>query len=202
MTKTHLTSALLEHPSADQEWAATARYDLRPAPDGLALVQDFLNTRAKGLTEPDLLGDADLANNWSRTAIDSWSERRGITSHAPTMNSQDAAMLRDLRDEIDRTITGPPTENAHTLVAAAEFTVSGSGESSWLPTGQGWQWFHSAIAGEILLSQHTDRWQRIKQCRNNTCRATIYDSSWNYSAVWHNRTVCDPSYVNRGVQTY
>ena len=39
-------------------WAATARYRLRPAPGGLALVQDLLNTRASEEYGPDLLRDA------------------------------------------------------------------------------------------------------------------------------------------------
>ena len=41
-------------------WPGTRRYGFRPAPPGgLALVQDFLNTRAHAEEGPDLLDDAE-----------------------------------------------------------------------------------------------------------------------------------------------
>jgi hypothetical protein len=48
-------------------WLATGRYGVRPAPNGLALVQDFLNTRASTLTGPDMLCDNVNATPGPRT---------------------------------------------------------------------------------------------------------------------------------------
>jgi hypothetical protein len=58
--------------SADSQssWPATRRYGFRPAPPGgLALVQDFLNTREHAEHGPDLLGDAEHANAWAAYAM-------------------------------------------------------------------------------------------------------------------------------------
>jgi hypothetical protein len=44
----------------------------------------------------------------------------------------------------------------------------------------------SAIMVEVVLSQETGTWRRMKQCRNPLCRATFYDSSWD------NRGACHP----------
>ncbi|CAN5680547.1 CGNR zinc finger domain-containing protein [soil metagenome] len=178
---------------------ATARYGVRPAPDGLALVQDFLNTRAGDLTRTDLLSDATHANLWGAPAVHSWSARRGTASEPPALTEHDAAMLRDMRDALDDTLAGGSVETP-LLDGVAGFKATGTNRISWLPTGFGWHWFGGAVLGEILLSQHTETWKRLKQCANAGCRATFYDSSWDNSAVWHNGTTCAPSFADVGVQ--
>jgi hypothetical protein len=177
-------------------WAATGRYGVRPAPDGLALVQDFLNTRASTLTGPDMLCEAAKAEAWGARAVRAWSVGRGTISQLPTLTSHDAAKLRDLRDALDSTLAGVPAANALHLLGTAEFAVAATGEIRWTPTGHGWRWFYCAILGEVLLSQHTGTWRRLKQCRNVACRATFYDSSWNNGAIWHNRNTCAPAFTD------
>jgi hypothetical protein len=149
--------------SADSKpsWLGAGRYGVRPAPPGgLALVQDFLNTRAHAEKGPDLLGDAEHARVWAATAARNWSVLRG--EHYPTLALTDAAAarLRELRDVLDMMLSGsrikPP------------------------------RWVGSAIMGEVVLSQETGTWRRMKQCRNPKCRATFYGSSWD------NRGVCRP----------
>ena len=49
-------------------WGATRRYNRGPAPNCLALVQDFLNTRESAQQGPDLLGDG-LPQSWADTAM-------------------------------------------------------------------------------------------------------------------------------------
>ena len=46
------------------EWSASHRYELAPAPGGLGLVQDFLNTVGIQEYGPDLLADTALAQAW------------------------------------------------------------------------------------------------------------------------------------------
>jgi len=186
---------LFDHPSAPTpDWAATARHGVRPAPDGLALVQDFLNTRANVATGIDLLSNAHQANGWAVGAVRAWNARRGVVTTPPTMAEHDAAELRSMRDYLDDVIAGRGPEMEVRAPTDAQFVTALSGQTYWAPAGNGWRWFDSAISGEVFLSQQTKTWRRIKQCRNAECRATIYDSTWDNSAVWHNRTTCDPSF--------
>jgi hypothetical protein len=150
---------------------ATLRYGFRPAPPGgLALVQDFLNTRPHARKGPDLLGSGEDARAWAATAMGNWSVLRGMQIPALTLTDDDAARLNSAK---------PPRH----VLEAADLTL-GAGEMSWMRSGYGWRWLGSAIVGEVVMSQETGTWRRMKQCRNPHCRATFYDSSWN------NRGVC------------
>jgi hypothetical protein len=166
-------------------WQGTRRYGFRPAPPGgLALVQDFLNTRAHADKGPDLLGDAEHANAWAANAIRNWSVLRGMQYPLLVLTDDDAAHLRELREVLDMVLNGSRIMPPQHVLGTAEFTLGVAGEMSWTPTGHGWCWLGSAIIGEVALSQETGTWRRMKQCRNPMCRATFYDSSWN------NRGVC------------
>ena len=188
MNQATLSSTLLQYPKS--EWAATARYGVRPAPDGLALVQDFLNTRAGATTGIDLLGDADRANAWAGPAVHAWGARRGVPVRPPTMTEDDAVNLGSVRAALDDALAGRGFSTTRPTLDV-QFTTTDTGEVLWIPTGHGWKWLAGAIFGEILLSQQGENWPRIKQCRNTACRATIYDSTWDNSAVWHNRSTCE-----------
>ena len=173
--------------SADSKpsWLGTRRFGFRPAPPGgLALVQDFLNTRAHAEKGPDLLGSAEHARAWAANATRNWSVLRGAQYPTLTLTDDDAAHLRDLREVLDMVLTGSRIMPPSHALGTAEFTLGVAGEMSWMPSGHGWRWLRSAIIGEVALSQETGTWRRMKQCRNPMCRATFYDSSWN------NRGVC------------
>lgn len=194
----------IDHPSFDRpeavSWLATGRYSVRPAPNGLALVQDFLNTRASTVTGPDMLCDNATANGWAAHAVRAWSAQRGMVCEPPTLTSHDADKLRDLRNTLDNLLAAVPAVGAGHSLSAAEFAITNSSELFWRPTGRGWRWCCGAILVEILLSQHTGTWRRLKQCRNVECRSTFYDSSWNNGASWHNRRTCDPAFTNHVAQ--
>ena len=53
-------------------WSASQRYELAPAPGGLGLVQDFLNTTGIEGYGPDLLADPALARDWAAGAVRTW----------------------------------------------------------------------------------------------------------------------------------
>ncbi len=76
-------------------WVATGRYGVRPAPGGLALVQDFLNTRASA-EGPDLLCDAAHAEAWAASAITAWSAVIGTEYQPLALTDNDAVQLRDV----------------------------------------------------------------------------------------------------------
>jgi hypothetical protein len=178
-------------------WAATGRYGIRPAPGGLALVQDFLNTRASALTGVDMLCDVANADAWAAQAVRAWSMQRETQSQQPTLTAHDADKLRDLRDALDNTLAGVPSTSALYDLGAVKLAISGIGELLWTPAGHGWRWCYGAIIGEVLLSRHSGTWHRLKRCRNAACRATFYDSAWHNGTVWHNRNTCDPAVRDR-----
>ena len=166
-------------------WLGTRRYGFRPAPPGgLALVQDFLNTREHAENGPDLLVDAEHANAWAANAIHNWSALRGVQHPLPVLTDDDAARLRELRDFLDMVLTGSRIMPPQQVLGTAGIALGVTGEISLIPSGHGWCWLAAAIMGEIAFSQETGTWRRMKQCRNPLCRGTFYDSSWN------NRSIC------------
>jgi hypothetical protein len=170
-------------------WSASDRFGLAAAPGGVALVQDFLNTRAIE-DHPDLLADPKLAQSWVTTAVQAWSTSRGDEERPPTLTVADLTKLSALRATIADLVTGGVSGSPGSGSVPASFALADSGEVRLEPTGSGWRWLASALWGEILLSQQTGTWRRLKQCHNPDCRSTFYDRSKNNSGVWHNVKVC------------
>jgi CGNR zinc finger len=170
-------------------WSASQRYGLAPAPGGLALVQDFLNTIAI-YAYPDLLADTTLADGWAANAVRAWSAVRGLDTQPPSLAEADLARLRALRGTIAKLVTGEPTDGRETGSVSASFALSDAGDVRLEPSGSGWRWLASALWGEILLGQQDDTWRRLKQCHNRQCSSTFYDRSKNNSGVWHNVKTC------------
>jgi hypothetical protein len=100
-------SAPWRRPADSQSsWPGTRRHGLRPAPaGGLALVQDFLNTREHAEKGPDLLSNAERASAWAANAIQKWSALRSMRSPKLTLTDEDAARPRELRDLLDMVVT-------------------------------------------------------------------------------------------------
>jgi predicted RNA-binding Zn ribbon-like protein len=174
-------------------WSASHRYRKVPAPGGLGLVHDFLNTIGIGTYGPDLLADTALARGWAESAVRTWSSLRGVEAQPPALDDGDLAKLRALRDAIARMVAGePPDERVAGPIrsVSGSFALSGTGEVRLEPTGSGWRWMASALWGEILLSQQHDTWRRIKTCRNHQCGSTFYDRSKNNSGVWCDVKAC------------
>jgi hypothetical protein len=170
-------------------WAASDRFGIAMAPGGVALVQDFLNTKAIG-DHQDLLADPVLAQSWVTHAVQAWSTTRGDEELPPTLTPTDVTKLRALRDMIAGLITGDVGGSPGIGSVPASFALSDSGDVRLEPAGSGWRWLASALWGEILLSQQTGTWRRLKRCHNPGCRSTFYDRSKNNSGVWHDVKVC------------
>lgn len=171
-------------------WSASQRYGITPAPGGLGLVQDFLNTRGIEGYGPDLLADSALADDWAAAAVKTWSALRGTDLRAPALDDADLARLRALRATVGQLVADEPRSGRGAGSVSASFALSDSGDVRLEPSGSGWRWLASAIWGEILLSQHADTWRRIKQCHNQHCGSAFYDRSKNNSGVWHDVKTC------------
>jgi predicted RNA-binding Zn ribbon-like protein len=171
-------------------WCASQRYELAPAPGGLALVQDFLNTTGIEGYGPDLLADAALAGDWTDSAVRTWSALRGLDVQPPPLSGADLPKLRALRETIAGLVAGEPPARRATGAVAASLALSETGEVRLEPAGTGWRWLASALWGEVLLSQQDGTWPRVKRCHNPRCASTFYDRSKNNSGVWHDVKTC------------
>lgn len=170
-------------------WSASQRYGLTPAPGGLGLVQDFLNTRGIAGYGPDLLADTSLAHDWMAGAVRDWSAAQGVDQPPPpTFDDADLVKLRALRSKLDSLVTGEAPSGPSAVPAS--LVLSDDGVVRLEPTGSGWRWLASALWAEILLSQQAGTWRRIKQCHNHRCGSTFYDRSKNNSGVWHDVKIC------------
>jgi predicted RNA-binding Zn ribbon-like protein len=175
------------------EWSASHRYHKVPAPGGLGLVHDFLNTIGIATYGPDLLADATLAHDWADSAVRAWSALRGLEAQPPALDEADLSKLRALRTTIAKMVAGePPDERAIGSVrsVSGSFALSDTGEVRLEPAGSGWRWMASALWSEILLSQQHDTWRRIKTCHNHQCGSAFYDRSKNNSGVWCDVKTC------------
>jgi len=172
---------------------ATARYKLRPAPGGLALVQDFINTRAIRRYGADLLAQLDTARAWSDEAVAQWAATRGIDVPSLELSDTSLSALREVRASFVALVGGEPDAGRSILwlgPVAASIILTPGGGLRLEPAGRDWRWLVSALAGEALLAQHAGTWKRLKLCHNPGCRSAFYDNSKNNSGVWHDVRTC------------
>ncbi|MGW2225565.1 CGNR zinc finger domain-containing protein [Streptomyces formicae] len=180
-------------------WPATERHCLTPAPGGLALVQELLNTApaarpaAEGL--PDLLADGALdgAQEWVDLAVRGWAVGTGRPDVHLVLADDDLPQLRCLRDQVRRALAaGDQGSGAAVRFTSAPVVVglAGDGTLTVEPEGAGARWLASAVLAEGLLAQTSGVWRRLKVCRNLSCAAAFYDRSRNNSGVWHSVRGC------------
>lgn len=172
------------------DWLASGRYSGEIAPDGLAFVQDLLNTVSVGKSV-DLFGSLDDAQNWLDDALTRWAR---VTNHAVQrveLAERDLRQLRDLRDELQLFVRREPGAEIRQLTnSATVLQVDPDGVVQIEPRGTGWRRVAAVLLIEILEAQRADRWRRLKLCKNRRCSAAYYDRSRNNSGVWHDVQVC------------
>ncbi|MGY0390632.1 CGNR zinc finger domain-containing protein [Nocardioides sp. WG-D5] len=188
-------------------WIATTRYGLDVAPDGLALVHDFLNTAAADRPrKADLLSDAELATEWMREALATWAEQWGSPVlegvALDELTERDLATLRRARAGLIDTIrtrdfdADAPSHGASAATTLADLDVAveagfgPDGTVHFKPKGRGWKLLLGPVALEIRRAQDAGAWARLKTCKNNYCRGAFYDRSRNNSGVWHDVRTC------------
>ncbi|GAA4853016.1 hypothetical protein GCM10023201_52900 [Actinomycetospora corticicola] len=135
---------------------ATTRYGLTPAPGGLALVQDVVNSRAAGRPrEPDLLGSGlDVAQGWLAGLVEEWASATVTpTPDLPALREPDLPRLRALRDDVTQVLRrdGTPAslgDGATVLLARGE-----DGQVSLSLVGGPVGWLVGAVVGEVLRAR-------------------------------------------------
>jgi hypothetical protein len=164
---------------------ATERLRLQPAPGGLALVQDLLNTRQIGLKAFDLLGSVDGARYWLQQALD---RSPGDVTWVSGLSDQDLISLRALRTDIEGLVAARVCDAGP--VAQASLVLSTDGEVRLEAGGRGLSRFAAQVWAQVFLAQQAGTWKRLKLCHNPPCASAFYDRSKNNSGVWHDVKMC------------
>jgi|SRR6478752_4905057 predicted RNA-binding Zn ribbon-like protein len=165
---------------------ATERLRLTPAPGGLALVQDLLNTRQIGRHAFDLLRTVDGARYWLQQALDPLPED---VDWPRDLSETQVATLRALRSDVEQLVSGAAGHPARP-VARAALVLGPDGELRLEPGEQGPDGFAAQIWAQVFLAQRSGTWKRLKLCHNPPCGSAFYDRSKNNSGVWHDVKMC------------
>ncbi|WP_345420655.1 CGNR zinc finger domain-containing protein [Pseudonocardia xishanensis] len=171
-------------------WAASERYGVTPAPNGLALVQDLVNTVSAGRPrQADLLDDLGLANRWAAGIARAWGFAASLE-----LSEADLDQLRDVRTDLRTALDGAgDSTDAHPEILrnlTAGLLLYGDGRVVLAPRGEGWRQIATAALIQVAAAQQVDLWRRLKVCRNDRCPVAFYDRSKNNSGVWHDVRVC------------
>lgn len=161
-----------------------------PAPGRLELVRTFLNS-------VDLeSGDDDFS---SADALRDWLAARGLVAREVRLSEADRLAAIEFRETVREVLEANAGHGNGRDALARLNTVAERvplrlriGAASTLeperPTGI------DAAIGRFLaiiyesIAQGT--WQRLKVCRNDTCRWAFYDSSRNHSSAWCTMAIC------------
>ncbi|MFD9217198.1 CGNR zinc finger domain-containing protein [Streptomyces sp. NPDC059544] len=174
-------------------YTATERFGVEPAPDGLALVQELLNTiGVGGPSHPDLLGEVECAQEWLNAALEQWTKATGSgPPHDIALTERDLPRLRALRDRLRGTLEHhTPSGPTPGPTGSLRLSLSSDGRIEAHPEGRGVGWVASALLGEMYDAQRNGTWQRLKTCRYEKCAVAFFDRSRNNSGVWHDVRVC------------
>ena len=164
---------------------------VKPAPESLALMQSFVNTR-NYLSGGDLLADAEEATAWlSRHGLLGAGERIGERERERLVEFREA--LRSLLS-VHNGIPGADTQALNKFLETVDLRVQfGSDGRLGLesaPDGGQVERVVGRLLAEAVRAEAEERWGRLKACSNEECRWAFYDASKNRSGRWCNMQVC------------
>ncbi|MFB2598699.1 CGNR zinc finger domain-containing protein [Herbiconiux sp. P17] len=173
-------------------YPATERYDLVPAPGGVVLVQELVNsTGFRPALDDDLLADVERATAWFETFLPVWSEETGRTAPAIELDDEGLEELRALRSELLAALNRQDGAGANGVNGTVGIALApdGSVRFSARQTSLA-KWVRNTAILEAGLSQQIGTWPRLKMCANPPCIIAFYDRSKNRTAAWHDAKTC------------
>jgi predicted RNA-binding Zn ribbon-like protein len=174
-------------------WRGTSWNNPKPAPGGLGLVQDFMNTR-NHLQGGDLLESVEEADR--RLA------ERGLLEMDESVGETGRRVLVDFREALRALLLansgvgepGPDVEGLNQFAASAALGVLfvADGRPTLGPVaGDGLaERVVARLLAEVFRAEAEGRWGRLKACQNPACRWVFYDASKNGLGRWCNMQVC------------
>jgi predicted RNA-binding Zn ribbon-like protein len=182
---------------------SSGRFGLPPAPAGLRLTQDLVNTAlaAPGRhPQPDLLADIAAARQWLDGALGAWAAATVNPAPAIDLDDADLAPLRDHRELLRAQLRATPgvslagilhDPGASRDAAAKVLLIAGpDGRVRYEPLESGWRAVRALTSAEALVAQASGAWSRLKACAYPQCGLCFYDTSPNRSRVWHDTRTC------------
>jgi predicted RNA-binding Zn ribbon-like protein len=162
-----------------------------PAPEGLRLVQSFVNTNDIEEGRDDLESPEDLRD---------WLLARRLIRPEVDVRHRDLARSLALREAIRGLAASnnggtPEHEDVATLDRVAEsgalrIRFSGDREARLEPLSPGVSGALARMVADVYRSMIDGTWTRLKACRRHDCRWLFYDRSRNRSGTWCSMTVC------------
>src|SRR6476619_3549615 len=123
--------------------SSSSRFLLDPAPGGLELVQDLVNTRPVApYGVRDLLGTVADAQRLTTGVVRAWKEQSGATAGVRRITSADLPALRRLRSDVERQLTRQGRGGVRPVTAT--LSVDATGTVRLQPAGAGVRWLASA----------------------------------------------------------
>ena len=162
-----------------------------PAPGGLRLVQELVNTAdlEEGTEE---LGDEDSLRRWLMS--------QGLIADSDPITRGDVSRMRALREAI-RDLLGTHAGESLGPAAAAvleretgrcplRLKIDPSGAARIESRCSGIEHAIATVLSAIAEASAEGTWRRLKACREHGCRWAYYDSSKNSSSAWCAMRVC------------
>ncbi|MFE2599453.1 CGNR zinc finger domain-containing protein [Streptomyces sp. NPDC059396] len=153
------------------------------------LVLGFVNTRATGNGDPELMGDAE--------ALRRWIEGAGLGSEDLKVTNADAAVARELRDAlVALLLSHVGVEECEGGVAEAESHMRRTAELYPLmavvteagcelrPSQRGVPGAFASIVAGVAHATAAGLWPRMKMCRNMPCHVSFLDKTRNSSGLY------------------
>jgi predicted RNA-binding Zn ribbon-like protein len=160
-----------------------------PAPGGLRLVQEFVNTNDIE-AGTDALATPDALRVWLRT--------RGFLPRGVRASRTDVQNVLAFREAV-RSLAAA-NSGARLDPRALRLLNDASGklrirfgtgsEAELQPDRSGLPGFQSHVASLIYNAMQDGSWSRMKVCRRDVCRWLFYDHSRNNSSTWCAMAVC------------
>ncbi len=170
--------------------------DPKPAPEPLALVQDFVNTR-DCLHGTELLGTAaELTAVLTERGLLQDGERLGESDRQRLLAVREGlrGLLLAHNNAVDRDASGTDAGALDQLVGHVWLRVAfgPDGRPTLEPDAEGAP--VDRVLGRMLAVMATAAavgdWRRLKACRNERCLWAFYDASKNRSGRWCDMDVC------------
>ena len=165
--------------------------NVKPAPEGLVLVQRFVNTR-NYLSGGDLLADAVDAT--------AWLTEHGLLETGERIGERDRERLVGFREALRKLLSanngmpGSDTQALNDFVTSVDlrvrFGADGRPGLESAPGGGTVERVVGRLLAEVVRAEAEGRWDRLKACSNEECRWAFYDASKNRSGRWCDMQVC------------
>lgn len=162
-----------------------------PAPAGLRLLQDFVNTY-------DIEAGQDSLDSQER--LHGWLEERGLIGGVEPVTDADLGRTLDFREALrelllangGEPIDPPALDVVNAVASGARLTVRflHGGGAELEPAAGGIDGALGRIVSIVFGALLDGSWARLKSCRNETCQWAFYDRSKNRSGVWCAMSAC------------